>query len=274
MVRERVRQIQCSGFRKVAGNAPELRDMLEADHGPIPTPESSSALVSAESTVGAPLEVSAAPAPIVVANVEPELCLHQGEQVDGRDEAGAPAGFPVVAEVPMSAAHAEATASSNDMPRDEGGACMCPATNGTTHAHAQAERPREPAGPTTADLVGDFERARAALGERRRALLADVAAIDAAFAGSTDPGSPSDGGASSAPGRAKRPGRPPSPTSRASRVLAYVREHPGATTGVVARALGRESAEVAGALFELRRSGRVVAEGTRPNTTWSIQPNG
>jgi hypothetical protein len=105
--------------------------------------------------------------------------------------------------------------------------------------------------------------------ERRRALLADVAAIDVAMAACPDPGPPSNGGASSTPGHAKRPGRPRSPTSRASRVLRYVSTHPGATTGDVARALRQEGGDVAGALFELRRSGRVVAFGERPNVTWS-----
>jgi hypothetical protein len=269
MVRERVRQIQCTAFGKLAGNAPELRDMLEADHGPVPGAPSPSVAALAEPSTQVPSRPSIEPAPSIVADSEPELRLHEHEDVDGRDEANAVDASPAVPEVTVTGAHVEATASPDRAPQDERGPCMCTAANGTTDAPAYAEQTSEPVAPTTTDLVGDFERARAALGERRRALLADVAAIDAAFAGSTDPGSPSDGGASSAPGAAKRPGRPPSPTSRASRVLAYIREHPGATTAVVAQALGRESGEVAGALFELCRSGRVDAAGRRPNTMWT-----
>lgn len=144
-------------------------------------------------------------------------------------------------------------------------------SNGTAHGANGEVRPHvEPdAFLTTQALVRAFAAARAALVERRRALASELSTIEATL--SEAPAEHGEEPPGSAPGDAspRRPGCAPVPGSKAQRVLGFVREHPGTTTGEIARALRREGGEISGALFELRRSGRAEAAGRRPHTTWT-----
>jgi len=57
-----------------------------------------------------------------------------------------------------------------------------------------------------------------------------------------------------------------------TRVLIYVRKHPGSTCGEIARKLEEKPALVSLALRELRAAGKLTSEGNTRGTRWSATP--